>query len=563
MPQSPLFETDDNDDSTSSQSSEEKKQSHAKERHTASGKPMTIGATQVNERATLLYTRQFRGRNRRSQRVRLRAERAAREEEEGGTVANNNNEDGENPPSTQDRRRSSMMTQMVSNYFGRASVRSAGNISDTVVSAILVEEADVVVATEMGFCERNWIKISVLMTALLVILAILLSVFIFAFEHEEKQEIQIQQLEPPTVSPTFHSKPTLHTIQERGFIRCGLNNQVTTGRFYLNLCQAVASVVVGDADRYEIVPITLANRWSILNNRSADLLVGADTYTIEREVRLASAASGFTFSAPYIYDGMAYAGNETLRECAEEKKRYGICSGLSICVYVDTTSFEYLASNFPPEFYTTSSSFNETLLMMANGTCNVVASEVSLIFGSGVLMNGVGGRQFTKEPLAFVTRNNDREFSDVINWILQAAFYGEEQGLTKNATLCSNTTNVTAVASKLNYLNAVYCVGSYENLHHFPDRGMNRINNGTAMINPIPFGDLDYFVGQETLNWKDFGPRPNSTFADIINDEKLNCGVFVQNDNETESLGIVGMSTDCKCAYLLIYFTTVSTYFIT
>ena len=58
-----------------------------------------------------------------------------------------------------------------------------------------------------------------------------------------------------------------------------------------------------------------------------------------------------------------------------------------------------------------------------------------------------------------VTRNNDREFSDVVNWVLHALFFGEEQGLRQNATECSNSTKVTPVASEseLNYLDAVYC----------------------------------------------------------------------------------------------------------
>ena len=100
-----------------------------------------------------------------------------------------------------------------------------------------------------------------------------------------------------------------------------------------------------------------------------------------------------------------------------------------------------------------------------------------------------------------------------MNWVLQALFYGEEQDLTKNATLCGNTTNVTSVASELNYLNAVYCVGSYKDVYHFPGhRGMNGINNGTKMHYPIPFGDLDYAADVKTQDRENFGPRPNSTF---------------------------------------------------
>ena len=49
----------------------------------------------------------------------------------------------------------------------------------------------------------------------------------------------------------------------------------------------------------------------------------------------------------------------------------------------------------------------------------------------------VGEKMMTKEPNAFVTRSDDREFSDAVNWALQALIWGEEQGLTKDLTLCA------------------------------------------------------------------------------------------------------------------------------
>lgn len=550
---SPLFDSD-NDRSSDD---DEQRQPDTKEGRRGEA-TVDIGATQVNERANMLYTRCYRGRSTHEQRLRIRersdAERAGRESEEGGSSANNNginNEDGEiDHPSTavaDRRRRSSRLPQIVSDYFGRASVvLGVANDSTSLVpvTAIVVEEADAVIATELGFCERNWKKIAVAMSTLLFILAIVLSTVIVKFREEDN----LPQYQEPTASPTFDSKPTLSTIQDRGFIRCGLNPQFMIRSFYRELCRAVASVVVGDADSYEIVNTTLGTRWEILNNRGADLLIGANTYTIEREVRLDSAGSGFTFSAPCAYDGMAYTGNDaTLIECAEKKERYGACSSLSICVFPDSIHFEYLSSNFPNGFYTTVSTLDEVKLMMGNGTCNVGASNLVAIEMAS--MFGINGKKlFTKDPEAIVTRNTDREFSDVVNWVLQALFYGEEQGLTKNATLCSTTKNVTSLAAELNYLNAVYCVGSYKDVYDIKSgfRGMNGINNGTSMHYPIPFGDLDYAFGLEESESDNFGPRPGSTFSDIIIDTKLNCGVFIQNGNDTESLAIDGLSEDCE-----------------
>ena len=333
-PQSPLFEEADSNNSDNNNNDDSTKQ-----RQTSRG--TAIGATQVNERAVNIYTRQYRGRNRVSQRIRARQERAARREAAAAMAAANNNDEevGTNnntqltaAPENEDRRAS--LTQMI-----RASVRTVSQRResvDTVVTATLVEDAEIVMATEMGFCERNWKRIVAIMVVVLAVLALLLGLFVNRYE----SAINLEQVEP-TASPTFDSTPTLQTVQERGFIRCGMNYKLTndTETFRLQLCRAVAAVVVGDANSYELVPITLGTRWDILKNHEADLLIGADTHTIQREI-----GRGLTFSTPYNYDGIAYAGNKTYRECAEARQRYGVCSSLSICVLTDSTSFEFVAA---------------------------------------------------------------------------------------------------------------------------------------------------------------------------------------------------------------------------
>jgi len=133
--------------------------------------------------------------------------------------------------------------------------------------------------------------------------------------------------------------------------------------------------------------------------------------------------------------------------------------------------------------------------LLKNGTCNVFASDISFLPAIASSTHGfenfiVGNQLKTKEPLAAVTRNNDREFSDIVNWVIQALYYGEEQGLTKDLTLCENHTNFTYQVSDLDFLDAVHCVGNYGNIHDGDknSRGMNQINNGTTgMLYAIPF----------------------------------------------------------------------------
>ena len=127
--------------------------------------------------------------------------------------------------------------------------------------------------------------------------------------------------------------------------------------------------------------------------------------------------------------------------------------------------------------------------MYRNGTCNVVAGDrfsvKSWMSAENFTDYIIGSKTFTNEPLAIVTRNDEAEWSDIVNWVMQALFYGEKVGRGQNQDKCSNDTPTT-VASKLNYLNAVDCVGNYGELFSqaFGDNrnDINKINHGTGEL---------------------------------------------------------------------------------
>jgi len=299
---------------------------------------------------------------------------------------------------------------------------------------------------------------------------------------------------------------------------------------------------------------TYNTRFRLLNDRTVDLLLLGDTHTIEREVRERTTGAGFTFSSPYYYDGMAYFGNENLVECAEKQQRYDDCSPLLICAGQESTSHDFVQSSFPSDFLMVSSSLDEMTEMLWNDTCNVIATDRSYLLNLASSDENsdrkfiVGNMLLTKEPLAIVTRNNDREFSDIINWVVQALFYGEEQGLTKDSSLCQNYSNLTSHhVSDLNFMNAVYCVGNYGEIISEVEqnhRGMNQINNGTTgMLYATPFGELE----------NEDGDLITSTTGDTILDNirmeqgSLNCGVVFPDDFDgeiTTSDKLVGMSVE-------------------
>eukprot|EP00804_Cyclotella_cryptica_P011861 CCRYP_015352-RA/>CCRYP_015352-RA protein AED:0.24 eAED:0.24 QI:1177/1/1/1/1/0.83/6/837/490 len=290
----------------------------------------------------------------------------------------------------------------------------------------------------------------------------------------------------------------------------------------LGLCKAIAAVVLNDPESFVLVNVTTDNRFQVLRERQVDVLVGGETHTVEREV-----FEDVTFSTPYLYDGMVYAGNETFVDCAEKQKRYNECAGLSICVEPNTTSYEFIKTRFSPAFYHMGLYFE----MLENNTCNVLAAErlqILKIFHSrnnASVPNEyvIGNDTFTNDPLAIVTRNNDREWSDIVNWVVQSLVFGERHGLTRDNALCETEAVASTVLSKQSFLKAVYCVGNYKEIFYKDQLGtvfrpdINNLNNGTGMLYAIPLG-----------NPTTPSIKSDTMILDIRNRGRLHCGTIVQ-----------------------------------
>lgn len=283
-------------------------------------------------------------------------------------------------------------------------------------------------------------------------------------------------------------------------------------------------------------------RWRYLLGRDVDVLLSSDTYTIEREVMETSTGSGFDFSSPYIYDGMAFFGQQIYVRCAEELRRYEECKSLQICA-TPTSGKVYLESRFPSDFFSVVPSREDMLNMLSNNTCNVVTDLkfFSMLFDKNISENNFtwGDKLISHQPGAAVTRKDDPEFSRVVNLVINSLFYGEEEGLTKDPSRCLNYTILTGSAADLEFLKAIYCVGNYGEIYYGDpnNRGENRINHGTGMLHSTPFGNLDR-VNDDVVE---------GSLTNIKKIGSLMCGVIlpVNFDGEvTESTAEVGMGVD-------------------
>lgn len=186
---------------------------------------------------------------------------------------------------TRRRRRSIILASLFPQMYG----------SDVLVEATLVESnasvvvGEVVEAERVGYCARRWKSIGICLVSLLVLFAILLSVSLAlgVFTTADDGLITDVPSMQPSSSPTWDTRPTFDIVRERGYVLCGISNvaiSLSEGAI-VDLCRAVAAVVLGDPTKFEIVEATYFTRFDILNDREVDLLMAGVAHTVEREVR--------------------------------------------------------------------------------------------------------------------------------------------------------------------------------------------------------------------------------------------------------------------------------------
>jgi general L-amino acid transport system substrate-binding protein len=262
---------------------------------------------------------------------------------------------------------------------------------------------------------------------------------------------------------------TLKTIQDRGMLKCGVNDNLTgfgvltSGGsfegFDIDYCKAVAAAILGDASKVEYVPLTASARFEALGSGEIDMLVRNTTWTASRDRDL-----GNDFTATTFYDGqgmMVYAdsGYKTIEDM----------DGATVCVLQGTTTELNLDDRF------TSAGLDYTPLTFETNDPLQAAFEEKRCDGWTTDKSGLASKRaefpasaggpdslvvlaetLSKEPLGPLTRDNDSKFYDVVQWVVFGLIQAEESGIT--------SANVSAMAS-------------------------NPTDPGMARLLGVPFGD--------------------------------------------------------------------------
>ena len=253
-----------------------------------------------------------------------------------------------------------------------------------------------------------------------------------------------------------------------------------------------------------------------------------------------------TFSTPFLYTGMAFAGTPEFVDCADRGDTLqGPCRQLKVCVTARTTTRDIVnvhldGTNFVEGEASDSSDLFQWLI---DGVCNVVAADhivynVTRLREMGYISPFVVSSVLhSKEPLALMTRGDDTcQFGDLVNWVLRALMTAEAKNITKETAHLFPTTTVFGNHFEHLFFDAIAAVGNYGELYSraFGEAkprsamntlyilgGLNDVDNSGLMYS-FPFGSTELDLPVDIVPP---GPVGNGTLESIETRSLLRCGI--------------------------------------
>ena len=232
---------------------------------------------------------------------------------------------------------------------------------------------------------------------------------------------------------------TLATVRDRGYVICGGNASVpgfgfldeegNFSGFDIDFCKAVAAAVFGDAEAYEVRPLSSQERFTALQSGEIDVLIRNTTWTLSRDTDL-----GANFTATTFYDGQGFIvrkadGIEVLEDL----------EGGTVCVQTGTTTEANLADvmaargiSYEPVVY---EDVETGWTTYEEGRCDAYTTDKSGLVARRILLSVpddhvIMDETISKEPLGPVVRHGDDNWYDIVQWTVFATFFAEEYGIT-------------------------------------------------------------------------------------------------------------------------------------
>ncbi|WP_103259159.1 amino acid ABC transporter substrate-binding protein [Tabrizicola aquatica] len=232
---------------------------------------------------------------------------------------------------------------------------------------------------------------------------------------------------------------TLDDVKARGELICGSNTGLTgfgapdaSGNwagFDVDLCRAIAAVVLGDATKVKFVPTTGETRFTALQSGEVDVLVRNSTWTYSRDSELA-----LDFVAVNYYDGQGFMVKKDLGVSSAKE-----LDGATVCIQTGTTTELNLADFFKQNNISyqpvTVADDSEAQRQYLAGACDAYTTDASGLAASRATMPDAENHIIlpeiiSKEPLGPVVRHGDSQWGDVVRWTFYAMLIAEEKGVT-------------------------------------------------------------------------------------------------------------------------------------
>jgi general L-amino acid transport system substrate-binding protein len=231
---------------------------------------------------------------------------------------------------------------------------------------------------------------------------------------------------------------TLAAVQDRGEVRCGVNNVVPGFGFVdadgnhlgfdIDFCKALAAAIFDDPDAVEYIDLTAQQRFTALQSREIDVLIRNTTWTSSRD-----GGEGATFLTTTFYDGQGMMVRTGEFESIDDM------TDTTICVLAGTTTELNLTTRMAGISYTPQTFENNDQIQQAfiEGACDGWTSDKSQLAGvrsawpDGPEALTILDETFSKEPLGPAVLDGDSQWAQIVDWVIIATILAEELGVTQ------------------------------------------------------------------------------------------------------------------------------------
>ena len=295
---------------------------------------------------------------------------------------------------------------------------------------------------------RDWLIVGVIFFTLLYLVSCRHLPYI---GEEQTSEDETETTEEVATAPTN----TLEAVLQRGALKCGVNEnlkgfgiKLSTGNyegFDIDFCKAVATAILG-TPTVEYIPLNAAERFTALSDGTIDVLIRNTTWTATRDMKLGNSFVATTFydgQGILVYSNTMYTGLDLLvmQTLTEGTDTLMELSGSTICVVAGTTTERNIVETFNNAGVPFKILPFETNMPLraafGRGICNAISMDKSALLSFKATLTNpdeltLAGATLSKEPLGPVTRDNDSEFYDVVQWTIFGMIQAEELGVSSS-----------------------------------------------------------------------------------------------------------------------------------